>query len=176
MSFRQGQGRSADLDSLRLQLCKQIFLLHALGKPGLRYEAHCDYYTKFIQKRDDWEFAGIYSDEGVTGTSDKKREGFSKMVEDALAGKIDLILTKSVSRFARNTVDSLRAAKQPCVYTWLKLLGVIFTALKAGMKGYAVSRSINVHFGQCPELIASDIDHIQDIYCFVRLVNPIVNV
>ena len=71
------------------------------------YEAQCDYYTKFIQKRDDWEFAGIYADEGVTGTSVKKREGFSRMVEDALAGKIDLILTKSVSRFARNTVDSL---------------------------------------------------------------------
>jgi len=79
------------------------------------YEAQCDYYTKFIKKRDDWEFAGIYADEGVTGTSVKKREGFSKMVEDALAGKIDLIVTKSVSRFARNTVDSLttiRALKE----------------------------------------------------------------
>ena len=71
------------------------------------YEAQCDYYTKYITKRDDWEFVGIYSDEGVTGTSVKKREGFTRMVEDALAGKIDLIVTKSVSRFARNTVDSL---------------------------------------------------------------------
>lgn len=52
-------------------------------------------------------FAGVYTDEGITGTNTKKREGFKSMVADALAGKIDLIITKSVSRFARNTVDSL---------------------------------------------------------------------
>lgn len=71
------------------------------------YEAQLDYYTKLIQSHDDWEFAGMYSDEGVTGTSTKKREGFQRMIQDALAGRIDLIITKSVSRFARNTVDSL---------------------------------------------------------------------
>ena len=71
------------------------------------YEAQVDYYTNYIQGRDDWEFAGIYTDEGITGTNTKKREGFKSMVADALAGKIDLIITKSVSRFARNTVDSL---------------------------------------------------------------------
>jgi len=60
----------------------------------------------------DWEFAGMYSDEGVTGTNTKKREGFQSMVADALAGKIDLIITKSVSRFARNTVDSLSTIRQ----------------------------------------------------------------
>lgn len=71
------------------------------------YEAQLDYYTTLIKSHDDWEFVGMYSDEGVTGTSTKKREGFQRMVADALAGKIDLIITKSVSRFARNTVDSL---------------------------------------------------------------------
>ena len=71
------------------------------------YEAQCDYYTKFIKARDDWEFAGIYSDDGVSATSTRHREGFQQMVADALAGKINLIVTKSVSRFARNTVDSL---------------------------------------------------------------------
>ena len=71
------------------------------------YEAQLDYYTNLIQGNENWEFAGMYSDEGVTGTSTKKREGFQSMVADALAGKIDLIVTKSVSRFARNTVDSL---------------------------------------------------------------------
>ena len=54
----------------------------------------------------------VYIDEGVTGTSTKKREGFTSMVEDALAGKIDLIVTKSVSRFARNTVDSLTTIRK----------------------------------------------------------------
>lgn len=76
------------------------------------YDAQVDYYTKYIQARDDWEFVGIYSDEGVTGTCKAKREGFSAMVADALAGKIDLIITKSVSRFARNTVDSLTTIRE----------------------------------------------------------------
>ena len=76
------------------------------------YEAQVDYYTNYIQGRDDWEFAGVYTDEGITGTNTKKREGFKSMVADALAGKIDLIITKSVSRFARNTVDSLTTIRK----------------------------------------------------------------
>ena len=76
------------------------------------YEAQLNYYTSLIKSHEDWEFAGMYSDEGVTGTSTKKREGFQAMVTDALGGKIDLIITKSVSRFARNTVDSLSTIRQ----------------------------------------------------------------
>lgn len=71
------------------------------------YEAQMDYYTKYIMARSDWEFAGLYSDEGISGTSTKYRTGFNQMIEDALNEKIDLIVTKSISRFARNTVDSL---------------------------------------------------------------------
>lgn len=71
------------------------------------YEAQVDYYTKFIKANHDWEFVKVYTDEGITGTNTKKRDGFKQMIEDALNGKIDLIVTKSVSRFARNTVDSL---------------------------------------------------------------------
>ena len=76
------------------------------------YEAQIDYYTKYIKSRDDWEFVQVYTDEGITGTSTKRREGFRTMVADALDGKIDLIVTKSVSRFARNTVDSLTTVRQ----------------------------------------------------------------
>ena len=76
------------------------------------YEAQLDYYTNYIKGHDDWEFAGMYSDEGISATSTAHREGFKKMVEDALAGKIDLIITKSVSRFARNTVDSLSTIRK----------------------------------------------------------------
>ena len=71
------------------------------------YEAQVDYYTKFIQSKPEWEFVKVYTDEGVSGTNTKRREGFKEMITDALDGKIDLIVTKSVSRFARNTVDSL---------------------------------------------------------------------
>ena len=76
------------------------------------YTAQVDYYTKYIKEREDWEFAGMYTDEGVTGTSTKKREGFTRMIKDALDGKIQLIITKSVSRFARNTVDCLTTIRK----------------------------------------------------------------
>ena len=71
------------------------------------YEAQVDYYTQFIKKHADWELVKVYTDEGISGLGTRKRDGFNEMVTDALAGKIDLIVTKSVSRFARNTVDSL---------------------------------------------------------------------
>lgn len=76
------------------------------------YAAQMDYYTNYIASRENWEFAGMYSDEGISATSTKHREGFNRMVSDALAGKIDLIITKSVSRFARNTVDSLTTIRK----------------------------------------------------------------
>ncbi|MBQ7715640.1 MAG: recombinase family protein [Clostridia bacterium] len=66
-----------------------------------------DYYTKYISSHDGWDLVKVYSDEGASGTSTKRRAGFCEMISEALAGKIDLIVTKSISRFARNTVDSL---------------------------------------------------------------------
>lgn len=71
------------------------------------YQAQIDYYTNFINKNPDWEFVGVYTDAGISGVNTKHRDGFNKMVADALEGKIDLIVTKSISRFARNTVDTL---------------------------------------------------------------------
>lgn len=76
------------------------------------YEAQVDFYTRHIQGNPEWEFVAVYTDEGVTGTNTKKREGFNRMIEDALSGKIDLILTKSISRFARNTVDTLTTIRR----------------------------------------------------------------
>lgn len=76
------------------------------------YAAQVDYYTRYIKERKDWEFVGMYTDEGVTGTSTKKREGFTLMIKDVLDGKIQLIITKSVSRFARNTVDCLTTIRK----------------------------------------------------------------
>ena len=76
------------------------------------YDAQVSYYTEYIQSRSDWEFVTVYTDEGISAVSTKRREGFKQMVADALSGKIDLIVTKSVSRFARNTVDSLTTIRQ----------------------------------------------------------------
>lgn len=71
------------------------------------YQAQVDYYTNYIKSKTEWEFVNVYTDEGITGTSTANREGFKTMIDDAIKGNIDLIITKSVSRFARNTVDSL---------------------------------------------------------------------
>lgn len=76
------------------------------------YEAQVDYYTQKIQSNLEWELVEVYTDKGITGTNTKKRDGFNRMIKDALAGKIELILTKSVSRFARNTVDTLTTIRK----------------------------------------------------------------
>lgn len=75
------------------------------------YEAQKSYYTQKIQDSPDWEMAGIYADEGITGTSLKKRTEFKKMITACKRGHIDLIITKSLSRFARNTVDCLETVR-----------------------------------------------------------------
>ena len=72
------------------------------------YESQCIYYTNYISTNPSWTFAGIYADEGISGTTTKNREQFNKMIEDCKAHKIDMIITKSISRWARNTIDSLQ--------------------------------------------------------------------
>lgn len=76
------------------------------------YEAQVDYYEHYIKNHDGWQYVDIYTDEGISGTSTKHREGFNHMIADALSGKIDLIVPKSVSRFARNTVVSLTTVRK----------------------------------------------------------------
>lgn len=82
------------------------------------FHAQVDYYKTFIGKRDDWEYIGIYADEAKSGTQIKKRDEFSQMIKDCENGKIDLIITKSVTRFARNTVDCIEVIRK------LKLIGI----------------------------------------------------
>ena len=76
------------------------------------FEAQVDYYTRQITANADWTLVEVYTDEGISGTNTKKRDGFNRMIADALSGKIDLVITKSISRFARNTVDTLTAVRQ----------------------------------------------------------------
>ena len=75
------------------------------------YEAQKVYYTQKIEENPDWELAGIFADRGLSGTSLKKRDNFNKMIAACKRGRIDTILTKSLSRFARNTVDCLETVR-----------------------------------------------------------------
>ncbi len=76
------------------------------------YEAQVDYYKNMITKRPEWTLVDIYTDKGISGTNLKHRDGFNKMIADARAGLIDLIVTKSVSRFARNTLDTISLTRE----------------------------------------------------------------
>ena len=82
------------------------------------FEAQKDYYTKLIEENPEWELADIYADCGLSGIIKEKRPEFNRMIQDCKAGKIQMIITKSVSRFARNTVDSLNTIRE------LKALGI----------------------------------------------------
>ena len=82
------------------------------------YEAQVNYYKNYINSHSEYVFVGIYADEGISGTNTKKREQFNKMIEDCKEGKIDIIITKSISRFARNTLDCLNYVRM------LKELGI----------------------------------------------------
>ena len=124
------------------------------------YEAQVDYYTKHIQSNPEWEFVGVYADEGISGTSTKRRDGFNRMIADALAGKIDLIITKSVSRFARNTVDTLttvRLLKEKGVEVYFEKEGIytldakgelLITIMSSLAQEESRSISENVTWGQ----------------------------
>ena len=79
-------------------------MLHSLS-------AQVSYYNKYISSHDDWEFVGIYADEGISGTKEDRDE-FQRMINDCRAGKIDLILTKAISRFARNTMTMLEIVRE----------------------------------------------------------------
>ncbi|HFH9926396.1 TPA: recombinase family protein [Streptococcus suis] len=80
--------------------------------------AQKEHYTKIIQTNEDWEFAGLFADEGLSGTSFRKRVAFQEMIEKAKLGEIEYIITKSISRFARNTVNTLTTKRM------LKSIGV----------------------------------------------------
>lgn len=91
------------------------------------YKAQIEYYTEKINKNPEWQMAGIFADEGISGTQAKKRPEFLKMIRQCRQGKIDLILTKSFSRFARNTLDSIDYIRE------LRSLGIGVVSEKENM-------------------------------------------
>lgn len=76
------------------------------------YETQVEHYTNYITHREVWVLAGIFADDGISGTNTKKRDKFNQMISECMAGKIDMIITKSISRFARNTLDCLKYIRQ----------------------------------------------------------------
>ena len=102
--------RNVKLSEKKMKVAAYCRVSTELEEQDSSYEAQVEYYTSKISENENWKNAGIYADDGKSGTNTKKRADFNAMIQDALAGKIDMILTKSVSRFARNTVPALPLA------------------------------------------------------------------
>ena len=95
-------------ESEKLRVAAYCRVSTELDEQANSYETQVSHYKELIQKDPSWEMAGIFADDGISGTNTKKREQFNKMIAACKAGKIDLIVTKSISRFARNTIDCLK--------------------------------------------------------------------
>ena len=94
------------------RVCAYCRVSTDMDTQALSYELQVQNYTEYITSNPDWEFAGIYADKGISGTSLRHRDDFNRMIADCEAGKIDLIVTKAVTRFARNVVDTISTVRK----------------------------------------------------------------
>ena len=102
-----GRNTETTKEQPKKRVCAYCRVSTDLDEQQTSYELQVVHYTNLIRKNVLWEFSGVYADEGISGTSIKNRTEFLRMIEDCKAGKIDMIITKSISRFARNTLDCL---------------------------------------------------------------------
>ena len=105
-SMRESAGRKNTVRKLRVVAYCRVSTEEEEQQGS--FEIQKLYYTEKINSTPEWEVAGIYADDGISGVHTKKRDGFNQMIQDCKKRKIDLILTKSISRFARNTLDSIQ--------------------------------------------------------------------
>lgn len=104
MDYKNGSGK--------LRVAAYVRVATSDEETSTKFQAQMRFYTEYIESRQDWEFAGLYGDEGVTGLTTEERYSFLKMMQDARDGKIDLIMVKSISRFARNMTTLLDVVRE----------------------------------------------------------------
>ena len=153
-----GNTRSKEQNRL-LRVCAYCRVSSNSDEQELSFGAQCEHYTNLINSNPEWVSAGIYADDGISGTNTAKRLEFNRMIEDAMAGKIDLIITKSISRFARNTLDTIKFVRQlraqnigvrfekEGIFTLDPNCEVILTVLSALAQQESASLSQNVKMG-----------------------------
>lgn len=108
---RMGLGRNNE-ERQKIRVAAYCRVSTDSDEQATSYEAQIEHYTAFIKKNPDWEFAGIFADDGISGTDTRKREEFNRMIEECMEGKIQMVITKSISRFARNTLDCTKYIRQ----------------------------------------------------------------
>lgn len=104
--------KSGDEEKPKLRVAAYCRVSTDSDEQATSYETQIEHYTAYIQGHSDWVLAGIFADDGISGTNTKKREEFNRMIDECMAGNIDMIITKSISRFARNTLDCLKYIRQ----------------------------------------------------------------
>ena len=112
MEVERIKGTNQKLIIKKIKVCAYARVSTDMEKQETSFESQKIYYKNKIENNPNWEFVGIYSDRGISGLSTDNRNGFNRMIKDAYDGKIDLILTKNVSRFARNTIDMLETIRK----------------------------------------------------------------
>ena len=104
--------RASTAEAPKLRVAAYCRVSTDTDEQATSYEVQVDHYTKYITNHPGWQLAGIYADDGISGTNTKKREEFNRLIEDCMAGKVDMVVTKSISRFARNTLDCLKYIRE----------------------------------------------------------------
>ncbi len=99
-------------ENVKLRVCAYCRVSSDNPEQDSSFDSQVIYYTDYINKRKDWIMVDVYADDGISGTSTKKRNDFNRMIRDCMDGKIDKIITKSISRFARNTLDCLNNVRK----------------------------------------------------------------
>ena len=102
---QSGKTGSSVKEKPRLRVAAYCRVSTDTEEQATSYETQVEHYTEYISRNPEWTLAGIYADDGISGTNTKNRPEFNRMMEDCGAGRIDMVLTKSISRFARNTLD-----------------------------------------------------------------------
>ena len=110
-ALRGGVGKREN-ESHKIRVAAYCRVSTDTDEQATSYDAQIEHYTEYIGKHPGWELAGIYADEGISGTNTKKREEFNRLIDDCMAGKVEMVITKSISRFARNTLDCLKYIRQ----------------------------------------------------------------
>lgn len=109
---RKHTRKSDDEEKPKLRVAAYCRVSTDSDEQATSYDTQIEHYTAYIQGHPDWVLAGIYADDGISGTNTKKRDEFNRMIDDCMVGKIDKVITKSISRFARNTLDCLKYIRQ----------------------------------------------------------------
>jgi site-specific DNA recombinase len=109
---KQTRAKNKDEENAKLRVAAYCRVSTDSDEQATSYEAQIEHYTSYINNHPDWRPAGIYADDGISGTNTKKREEFNRLIDACMAGYIDMVITKSISRFARNTLDCLKYIRQ----------------------------------------------------------------